>query len=172
LAQALNQHAFFAGNGARFNGQLGIGAHHLQPAVNRIDGIAFGQEPLHEAFDDAPGHAAPGARVVLEVGAVAFFLANAGVQEIFGEQLQVTAVAPKGVLRLLAQVALRDATAGDAVGDLAVFVNEDAERHYVNYTAVAAHSDLAAKNGDTVVARFAVSDHPHVADPDSKLVLS
>jgi glucose/arabinose dehydrogenase len=42
---------------------------------------------------------------------------------------------------------------------------------YVNYTAVAAHSELAANNGDTVVARFAVSDNPHLADPDSKLEL-
>jgi glucose/arabinose dehydrogenase len=42
---------------------------------------------------------------------------------------------------------------------------------YLNYTAVAAQSDLATSNGATVVARFTVSDDPHRADPASKLEL-
>jgi hypothetical protein len=70
---ALNQHSLFVSSGTGLNGQLGVGPHRRQPAVDGRDRVTFSQQPLHEAFNSAPGHAALGLRNVLEVGAVAFF---------------------------------------------------------------------------------------------------
>ncbi|MBP6473664.1 MAG: hypothetical protein KA773_24705, partial [Chloroflexi bacterium] len=63
--------------------------------VDRGDGVPFAQLPLNKPFDDAPGDAAPGGRIGLEVGAVCQLQAD--VQQILGEEFQVAGVALDGV---------------------------------------------------------------------------
>jgi hypothetical protein len=66
---------------------------------------AFTQQPLGEAFDDAPGDAAPGVGIGLEVGAV--FQGDASFNQILGKQLQITRLAFNRVGRHFAQVGVR-----------------------------------------------------------------
>jgi hypothetical protein len=66
----LNQHPFLSVNRASLNRHLGVSPYRRKPGVYRRDGITFLEEPLDEAFDDAPGNTLPGIRVGLEVSTI------------------------------------------------------------------------------------------------------